>query len=1059
MRRVLDIVARRRPPTAVIRHGVGVRWSFAGTRRFPEAGFTLTRSIAGVSATVLTDFRLPGAVQGPGGWVIDRAALANDLATRSLVANGPAMPTPRDATDLLPVLSFALPNADPAIIEATLEDAARRMGESHLTDAALKLHFWKGLRPPDYATLRAMRFGTSDEVATYEAVVSHYVMQATEFLLLRAVDFGMARFLGLGLEDIMPAGSAPPILYTVEARWQWTKPESMTTSVSDTKDRPLPPVNVQARQGATRIGYPPFAPFFGAAAVWSPVLPAAVGQPLRDLLDLAKPGIRTYRAPTARLTWDTQSEPLNGDQTPLLSLDAYFWRIERHGFGPASAMDDAQPAVDVTTVFQTCHDGDYVLRTSLAAFEDDVDLPWGDEPLEGWFAYRIRGIDLLGMMGPPSVPAFVRLRDVDAPPPPLPGTDVERVLLPAAGTFVLPLSLRWDAVNEFQAPDAVEFRIYQDWTPVAFLPLDVVEILPLRNSTDAAERALDAVQVDIRVLDGDGVVIPHATRAKLVQGTLVTADAEFLVVGADSGRSLLRVRKSAGRSPAMRSATVRYSGISGRASRIVHVSRAPAVTGVARTLGGNPLELEVLDPVSGASLGPAAGMMRLQLLGHSFDCAPSSNPLHFTVTAPDGDRWAANLLAALQNLAPADLAAFLDGSPVVFLPPQSAAVPLDPPLDYPGGALRISVTTADDAIYVSSAGGKGNEGASEELLLPAIAALRPVPVAGWVPRLWARDAAEFVDVAEATFHWEGMKGAVRYDVERALEHGLGVSPSGSDDVLIKAAANPAYEDAFERVTSGAFLPRWKDMLPGRAPTRAIYRVRGVSASNLEGPWGIIALVRVPDSRIAPRAVLLDAVPGERSLTVSWTQPGPHDGIGFEIQTRPVQKAADPDEGWTVRSDLLPGAILPDDAGRFAASVLDCTPGRALEVRVVPARHALDPDDPRAVRLRRIHGRPSNVLQSRPSGEILPPENVTAVLNSHGLVTLAWQNSDDYSSIEVRRRSPGRYGFERFPLEGSAEAYREPTQLDQTGTWTYEIAAAGYGRRVVSERVSVEWIVP
>ena len=157
MTRVLDIVARRRPPTGVIRDGVGVRWSFAGTRRFPEGGFTLTRSIGGVSVALLTDFRLPGAVLGPTGWVIDRAALANDLAARSQVANGPGMPTPADATDLVAVLSFALPGADPAMIEATLEDAARRMGESHLTNAALELHFWKGAQPPDYATLPETR--------------------------------------------------------------------------------------------------------------------------------------------------------------------------------------------------------------------------------------------------------------------------------------------------------------------------------------------------------------------------------------------------------------------------------------------------------------------------------------------------------------------------------------------------------------------------------------------------------------------------------------------------------------------------------------------------------------------------------------------------------------------------------------------------------------------------------------------------------------------------------------------------------------------------------------
>ena len=130
-------------------------------------------------------------------------------------------------------------------------------------------------------------------------------------------------------------------------------------------------------------------------------------------------------------------------------------------------------------------------------------------------------------------------------------------------------------------------------------------------------------------------------------------------------------------------------------------------------------------------------------------------------------------------------------------------------------------------------------------MIPAFGAAAPAPVPGWVLRLWAQDSGQFVEQATASITWTAMKGAVRYDVERAIEPKLGCSPRNSDESLIGAGNDPLNSGAFERVTSSAFLARFEDSLPGRAPTRALYRVRGVSAAGVSGAWLVVALVRVP----------------------------------------------------------------------------------------------------------------------------------------------------------------------------------------------------------------------
>lgn len=253
--------------------------------------------------------------------------------------------------------------------------------------------------------------------------------------------------------------------------------------------------------------------------------------------------------------------------------------------------------------------------------------------------------------------------------------------------------------------------------------------------------------------------------------------------------------------------------------------------------------------------------MYLQLLSSSFPVR--ANGAHFVVDQPPEtrprERELYNRITALDSAA---AGALLDGSPAIVLPTHEVEVALFPPAGFAAGAVRLAVSAADGTAYVVTPGGTGNEGARSELPVAARRPAAPSPVPRRVPRLWARDAAEFVGLATATVSWPQMAGAVRYEVERALEAALGLGPAAKDDALV-ATAEGASPASFERVTNAAFLPRCTDELPGRAPTRAVYRVRGVSAANTPGEWQVVALVRVPDVRIPPPVQPADRHPDAR----------------------------------------------------------------------------------------------------------------------------------------------------------------------------------------------------
>lgn len=1041
---------------------IAIRWTIDAGCAFPEAGFELSRVTNAATTPLNAGLRLPGATQlANGSWAIDEATLRADLVSRT--SAGVPMPDPASAVGLTSLLTFALPNPDADVMHIGLEAVALSCLDAHRNSVELIRDFWQYLpKIPAAADIAAMRGSAQpNDVRIYDAVIGFYRQETVRRLLAIASDFGTAKLLGLGWNDQLPVPAPVGPQYEVSAIYG-----SQTINVpagvrQPSSPWPPPPGLIETSSGDGLVCYPPFEPFFGTRlARWAPVLPPA-GSPneavLKGLAALAVQGLRRWDSPVARLSWTTK--PNTDDEiSPDLPTLALHWQVERFVHGQASVGRVHEPPRDPAAVFTICHDGAQVPARPLTEFSDDLAMPWGTLPMEGWYAYRVRGIDLFGIAGPPSPVAAIPLLDTYPPTPPAVRLDLERIEIPDGGRANLDCIIDWQAINEFQAPDARVFRIYQRWTPVEDVPLRISDAAPVVGP-------LGTLLADVTVEDATGKPLNAAALAAFAGASLRAINADFRIRGAGGSPSSLRVERSSDRIPEPGGASALRAGqpVDGPMREIARQhARAGAL--IVEDWATLSFAIATPDPGSPGRVAPAKGKLYVHVLGAAFHVEPSADGARFVLQPPEaGEQPAiASVFDAMMNLPAADRSGFVDGSPALFLPSHVVTLDLGPPVAagaMVAGTLRIEVSAADGASYRHGRGGPGNEGPGTEQLIPVRVGRKPAPPP-WRPRkLWADDAASFAPISLIRLRWPAIPLAASYQIERAFEDALRQPSLASDDDLLAYAAMAAADPAFERVTDRAFAPEWADALPGTAPARIIYRVRGVSVAGEMSRWLVVALVRVPDTRIPPMPNFLFARPPasgtERAITLNWTQAGPLNGIGFVIEARDDDIWNDDVQGWRDVAELLPEAAVPKPAGRFTLELNGQRPGCRQQVRLRAVRHALDPDDPLAQRTRRIIGPASVRLTAYATGTVAAPSDVSlSVVDADGIATLRWANNDRYRELEMQRRGPGRFGFERVAISADATEYINAPLLEP-GKWTYRLAAIGWASRAVSEEVSVE----
>ena len=206
-----------------------------------------------------------------------------------------------------------------------------------------------------------------------------------------------------------------------------------------------------------------------------------------------------------------------------------------------------------------------------------------------------------------------------------------------------------------------------------------------------------------------------------------------------------------------------------------------------------------------------------------------------------------------------------------------------------------------------------------------------------------------------------------------------------------------------------FTTHYTDEIPGRAPTRAIYRVRAISAAGVPGFFfsEVIGPVYLPNVRAltAPNLIRVVATRQQkldRGIAVEWTQAALDEDLRFEVEVRKTDVGAEP---FTTAGVIARGTRPV--YGRFRFVHADRVPGRRHEYRVIAVREALDPVDSTSTARRAIGNIPS-ASQIGVAISASPPASPLGVNATSGTATssvhLAWINADSYDSLLVYRRA-------------------------------------------------------
>ena len=323
--------------------------------------------------------------------------------------------------------------------------------------------------------------------------------------------------------------------------------------------------------------------------------------------------------------------------------------------------------------------------------------------------------------------------------------------------------------------------------------------------------------------------------------------------------------------------------------RVLRVARRPAHLVRLKVIQAAPLHVR-LEEVEGAEIPQENARLYVQLLMTSFEATSKGSnifdiePSSSDPRSDDVQKW--------RNSAKPEKA--MNGSPGILFPLHQVSITIDTPqnapvkspaTDFVAGSLILAFTAADNVKYVDSPtklvsdGLKGNESEPETLTLAARRIGNPKPLTLTTRILWAKTASEFSEQAEFQLEWHAYDEASHYEVQRVLEGRLDLKSTSLTDDELRSIAKQKTE-VFELRSNRVLGARYTDLLPGRAPTRAFYRIRAINLAGEAGEWSkVLGPVRVPDMRQPPAPNLLrvfasplqtnDKVPLERRITVEW----------------------------------------------------------------------------------------------------------------------------------------------------------------------------------------------
>ena len=1036
----LAVINCLRPATTAgeSRHVIGVRWASRPQLGYPPSGYAvrrITRANNDQWSTPLGVFTLPE--------TRSEAAFLADVDARR-PARGPYF-APTDVTAnnfayLIPLVRLA----DPRLPEDERPDLTRLvaafLGEPHRASADLAWEYWGVDAAPSIASWLA---GDST------AAIRYYRERSLSFLLALALRFEYAALFGWALDDSKVDTQGGDVAYEVTASWDALHGSGTSDAARAAQPGdPVPPAWLRAERAPGSVGHPGFAdlPEWAPPAEWIPVDDYGRTRPVSTWVP---------RAPAAysALTWAAAPA-----ETDLIGYGPVLYEPARFAHGAGTAARATAPALPPAAVFEPLEQGELQLRAGDGPhYLDRPGQPW--PPLEGYYHYRVHGFDLLGNRSSRATDTAIRHHDDFTPPGPRARlVDYPLVTHDGSGSPVeIALDIEWDSREDFQGPDVVEFRVALQWAASSTVALTIDAVVDVAGYPQYADLTIGRID---------------AADNRWVGAVLSSPAGDFPIVSHGSGAAApMRVRRPGTRTPAAGSAaSVRVLGDVSPIRRVAKMSRTPAVPAlVSSVVSTDPLTV-TLSPAGSAALPTAAATgLYLHLLGATFRASRSGGryvvekPAESDAALAAWDRW----------LALSDPAAALRNSPVLIYPDHALRFSWTSPAELRAGLVTLLVTAADGTAYVASPALPadaadlrsltGNESARTQVPLSIRSTESPgapsivTPSAGTI--VWATSAASYAEDAQCTLEWTAVSGAARYEVWRVLEGVVPGATISTTDEDLRALAGAA-DVTFGMRSDLVFSPRYVDAIPGRAPTRALYKIRAIDDGGNAGAFsGVLGPVRVPDVRPPGRPNLVKvaaplASAAERALAIEWTQPGALDDVRFDVFVRNT----DADEGFRLAATIARGET-PGAGRRYAVTIEGLEGWARHECQVQAVREPLDPIDGTGSTRREIGGPRSNAMTGVPlrTTALAAPSALAAAYASGAGVELEWSNGETYAAIEILRKAPSRYGYESLGrVDGAATGYVDASVA--SGTYTYRLRAFGL-RGAVQGDADAEVTVP
>lgn len=1001
---------------------MGVRWASRPDIGFPDKGYDIFRLTAESRDGVwehVGNFSLPRTES----WAIFK----EDAESRNR-HGGPYF----DSIDennlgfLLPLIDLVNPATREDRMNGLVRNAVSFFGNIHLQDPELSWNIWGHTSPEPLHDLLAGPH--RDELIRF------YKNKAFGFLVGICYRFEYATLLGFGTNDL----TRDHTVYKVVGNWKNYHGESETElKVATLKCDLQPPSTLKVTRAPGVIPHPAYN-FFEA---WTPPdlfrSTDSYGTPLPTVSMIPKVPVAF-----SSLQWAQPPKEVN-----IIGYEPVVYLLERFAHGPDTADAPEAPAPD-GAVFTPVVEGELIHDTG---YEDRPGMLW--PPLEGYYHYRVRSINLLGMISPGSIIKAIRHHDdltTAAPGMKLMSAPV-LTLEDGANNLTVPLEIIWSSAQDFISPDVVEFRITMEWTQLDAFPVTITNV-----------RDADLLHADLTAENLPGPPDRFA-------GTKLTLPyKEYPIISHGAGaNAAMRIRKVGTQMPTAGTEGVIFGiGGAGQKIRIARFERRPMVVVSISSIELNErsITLEFMSINGQAIPADVRATIYIFVFRLTLMAVRQENGT-FIIEAVTEDENGYALWQAWR--ARPDARELVINSPAIIFPPHKVEVNVPVPEGFPGGQLSILASASDGKGYVNSPALeamsddlrnlKGNESVFTEAIISVYSDKPPVTpaVIPYDPLnpLWAKAAANYAEYSTFIFQWPRAEGAIRYEVWRIMEDAIkesGTTPS--DEELTELALENG--EKFELRSDQVFGNRFQDKIPGMAPTRVFYRIRSVNISGVKSdPSDLIGPVNIPDIRrpLQPTLKVRAMRPEDRenALKLEWTQSNPLINIRFDIYCS--EHNGEPEIYRKVHT--VEKGSAPMEGRRFHFIHADLVPGKKYSYHVVAIRESKikNPSGP-GTTLIEIASSPSNSETEIPlTNQPLPrpSEFLAGYDQGANVVTLKWLPNPLYQRVEVYRRKKEKCAYQLVTkLNGDAVSFEDSPPAGNT--WIYQIRVYSASRISTSD---------